>query len=671
MAVTTFFESFSLGFPNPTLGPGQSFPDVVALANGGYAVGSDAFGQSDLEIFKADGGKAGVAGTLGGQRAAVDQLTNGNIVVAFQDADSVIFRIVNGIGGPVVSNVDTGVPSSAADVAALRNGEQNFVLVYQRDFGGGDFDVRMEIIAPDGTTVVPAKSLDISTAADVEPVVCALDDGGFAIAWVRQIGADTQLWTAVYNANGSERRGPAAADDVGSINRAPAISAVNGGFAVAYEDDTTGTGDIALQVFNSAGVFQRVANISNPEANTGGSNDERPAIARMSNGWLGVAWESNGFPDTDILFVLVDPATGLRVPPVTNIKGGEQIEDDVGSPAVAFLTDDRRVVFQTNLTDEDVDGEVFFDRRVSTSDGAGDVVTGDSIRDRMEGNGGDDTLNGLGNADILNGGDGADILNGGDGDDILDGGADNDTYNGGAGVDTANFRASAVPVTVNMTIAGPQNTGNGLDTFSSIENVIGSPFADKITGNNLKNSFFGLDGADTLRGGSGDDYLDGGNGGDLIVGDAGRDTMLGGEDADRLYGGSSDDSLFGGAGADLLAGGPGIDRLDGGADPDRLYADGTADTFVFKDGGGDRVFRFVSGLHMLEIHAGSFGGTAGIFDFFSGSTPVALGATQALLYDTDDGKLFFDADGDGAGGRVHVLTLILAPTLGSGDITFL
>ena len=112
---------------------------------------------------------------------------------------------------------------------------------------------------------------------------------------------------------------------------------------------------------------------------------------------------------------------------------------------------------------------------------------------------GNDTLNGTGGDDVLCGLGGNDTLDGGGGDDILLGGPGSDTLRGGAGRDTASFEGSTAPVTVDLT-AGTAS-GEGGDTLSDVEGVIGSPQADSITGDA---------GANTLDGGGGDDTIMGG-----------------------------------------------------------------------------------------------------------------------------------------------------------------
>ncbi|MGO4705346.1 cadherin domain-containing protein [Microvirga sp. 2MCAF38] len=98
------------------------------------------------------------------------------------------------------------------------------------------------------------------------------------------------------------------------------------------------------------------------------------------------------------------------------------------------------------------------------------------------------------------------------GNDTLDGGLGNDTLGGGGGSDTALF-SDMIGAVVDLNKQGQaQNTGYGLDTLISIENLEGGSGSDHFTGNDLANILTGHGGNDTLNGGLGDDTLDGGTG---------------------------------------------------------------------------------------------------------------------------------------------------------------
>ena len=131
------------------------------------------------------------------------------------------------------------------------------------------------------------------------------------------------------------------------------------------------------------------------------------------------------------------------------------------------------------------------------------------------GSGGDaqgDTLSGIEN---ITGSAFADMLTGDGGANTLVGGAGPDALNGGGGTDTADYSSSAMAVNVNLLAnSGAGGDAQG-DTFSSIENIIGSAFADMLTGDS---------GANTIDGRSGNDTLIGGAGADALIGGAGTDT---------------------------------------------------------------------------------------------------------------------------------------------------
>ncbi|MHA6196642.1 retention module-containing protein [Pseudomonas wadenswilerensis] len=177
------------------------------------------------------------------------------------------------------------------------------------------------------------------------------------------------------------------------------------------------------------------------------------------------------------------------------------------------------------------------------------TLTGTVNADTLLGGSGNDTLNGGDGNDVLIGGDGNDSLYGGNGNDLLIGGPGNDLLDGGAGIDTASYASATSGVTVNLSIAGQQNTvGAGLDTLVSIENLIGSDYNDTLTGDGNAN---------VLQGGLGNDVLNGGGGDDLLIGGRGDDTMTGGPGADTFL------WQLGDTGHDVVTDfTPGTDRLD-------------------------------------------------------------------------------------------------------------
>ncbi|HEY8381169.1 MAG TPA: calcium-binding protein, partial [Microvirga sp.] len=160
------------------------------------------------------------------------------------------------------------------------------------------------------------------------------------------------------------------------------------------------------------------------------------------------------------------------------------------------------------------------------------------------------------------------------------------------------------------------------DRLFDIRNVVGSAFADLLTGDGAANLLSGGSGDDTLAGGGGNDTLAGGGGNDVYLtegleqvveqtgggidevrtsasaytlgaeieklsysgsgnfagtGNALANTLTGGAGDDVLTGEAGHDALSGGAGNDALSGGSGADTLDGGAGLDTVtYADSSA-----------------------------------------------------------------------------------------------
>jgi Ca2+-binding RTX toxin-like protein len=255
---------------------------------------------------------------------------------------------------------------------------------------------------------------------------------------------------------------------------------------------------------------------------------------------------------------------------------------------------------------------------------------------------------------ILSGGDGADTLDGGAGNDVLVGGAGRDTFIVDSRFDTVVDEADApghVIASVGWRLGAflADLTLTGAGGFQGIGNAL----ANVIIGNTGNNVLNGNSGADTLHGGQGNDSL------------LGRD---------------GDDLLRGGAGNDLLNGDAGADTLDGGEGPDTLNGGTGEDVFVFGVAPtvADRINDYAAGEDILvTLAAFDPGSAAGLSlgalsaqpgRFLANTSGIASTAEARFIYETDAGRLFFDADGNGAGAALLVVTLAGAPLLDATDI---
>lgn len=194
-----------------------------------------------------------------------------------------------------------------------------------------------------------------------------------------------------------------------------------------------------------------------------------------------------------------------------------------------------------------------------------------------------------------------------DGNDSLEGGAGNDLLNGGGGVDTAVYSHAASAVVVNIA-KGTASGGDGIDTLKSIENVVGSAYADRLKGDSGANLLDGGKGADTMTGGLGDDTYVIDNLGDVVVeaAEGGNDTVyinrsytLGTNIENVALTGSANIDATGDAGANILVGNAGINVLTGGAGDDVYYVQNAGDRIVETATGGiDTVY--VRGSYTMD-----------------------------------------------------------------------
>jgi len=272
---------------------------------------------------------------------------------------------------------------------------------------------------------------------------------------------------------------------------------------------------------------------------------------------------------------------------------------------------------------KDSDG-FFFVRTDTTGAITPDLIAGTSADDNYDGGAFDD---------FLFGGGGNDTLTGNVGDDTLSGGTGDDTLDGGGGNDTASFRSATTGVIVN-TGTGTA-AGEGTDSLVSIENVVGSSFADQLTGGTADNRLFGEGGGDTLDGGSGTDTLFGGAGNDQLTGGTGE--------ADTFAFAKVSDGQVLASDVTLVAGGDTISDFN------------TAE--------GDRI----------QINAEAFGITSltASINFFSmtgydGTNSGAAAGVAHIVFDTGTNTLVYDDDSSTAGYTTLATT---GATVSLADIT--
>ncbi|MGC4095942.1 MAG: calcium-binding protein [Nitrospira sp.] len=285
------------------------------------------------------------------------------------------------------------------------------------------------------------------------------------------------------------------------------------------------------------------------------------------------------------------------------------------------------------------------------------------------------TLTGTTAADTMVGRGGNDQLLGNGGNDRLNGGTQNDILNGGTGIDTADYSnvviggltyiGATAGVTVNLNVTSAQNTvGAGTDTLVSIENLIGTNFADALAGNGAANVLTGLGGNDVMAGAAGNDQLLGGDGNDLLGGGTGNDLLNGGAGNDAvdystitiggqaipgatagvtvnlslagaqntggagtdtlvsiedLNGSNFNDTLTGTSGNNVLKGRAGNDTLNGGAGNDKLLGEGGDDILNGGDGNDTASYATATSAVTIDSEAEHFitGGGAGIDTFVS------------------------------------------------------
>jgi len=287
-----------------------------------------------------------------------------------------------------------------------------------------------------------------------------------------------------------------------------------------------------------------------------------------------------------------------------------------------------------------------------TGNALANQVTGNSGNNTLDGLAGNDRLSGWGGNDVLYGGTGRDALYGGVGNDTLNGGTGKDTMMGGAGNDTFVVDAAGDRVFETTTSSSTDDAG-GIDMVQSsvsfsLDAYAGVRFIENLSLTGSANiNGTGNARANQLTGNSGNNVLDGHAGKDQLSGWGGNDVLYGGTGADALYGNGGNDTLNGGAGNDSMMGGAGHDTFVFDLAPSQNNIDCIKDFSVAEDTIN------LDAAVFATLTAGTLAATA----FVANLTGVAEDANDRIIYETNTGRVYYDADGNGSGEAVHFATL--------------
>ena len=439
-----------------------------------------------------------------------------------------------------------------------------------------------------------------------------------------------------------------------------------------------------------------------------------PSVVGLQSGDFLVVWNDGGFNGGyDVLGQLFD-VTGAKI-------GSEFAVTDfsastIGRIEASELLDGRVLVtWDPNKLNQTV-GTDAFARIVDPRQGASNWV-GTAADEQYVGTGFADVLDGAAGNDRLWGEGGADQMTGGPGNDIfyVDNAGDKTFEAAGQGTDT-------VLTTASYALAAGQEIeafGTASVAGTAAINLTGNELAQRIDGNNGINILNGSGGNDLLFGYGGNDIMIGGTGSDTLVGGLGNDVYVLENGADavadsggvdtitstvtahrRLYnrrepnahvatalagtgndlaniivGNNFANTLTGGLGADILSGGNGNDKLVGGAGIDTLTGGLNNDIFVFnaplsalnRDIITD--FNHVADTFQLEnaVMAKLGAGVHALSATMFRAGAAAADANDYIVYNRANGNLFYDSNGNGAGGATLLAVLTNKPVLAAND----
>ena len=472
-------------------------PSIAATDDGGFVMAWDyRTGSQDTILygrFGDDGLRDGAglfvvndqAGTTAVQTdPQIAFRPDGSVVVVYEKRDGNTNQIVakvlpssgGGFGSEIVLRNDFGA-SGGADgdpvnptMTVLEDGR---IVVAFQEIDVSSYGIETAILNANNTIGV---GVNVSSSnGDFEPTVAALTDGGWVVAW--SSGGD--IFVRLYNSDGSPQTGElAVATNSDNKNEVQVIGLKDGGFFLAWDDDTQGRMEGRRFDSDGSSVGQVI--------NLGGSAPTLPDLALSADGRILVAWD-----DAEISASIFDPRGNV----IRIDDGATAVARKIGGTIIGSAADDVFI------------GQGSADKLVGK--GGDDFLRGGGANDSILGGGGFDVVSGQKGNDFLNAGGGNDIGLGGRGADLMRGGKGEDELFGEIGRDTLNGQAG------NDTLFG--GTGN--------DRVLGGGGNDILNGDAGQDVLAGNAGRDVLFGGLAADVFDFNRATDSLKGVFNRDVI--------------------------------------------------------------------------------------------------------------------------------------------------
>ncbi len=693
----------------------QSGTSITALADGGWvATWESALQDGDSygiyqQRYDAAGRTIGlethVSSTIAGSQyaSAVTALADGGWVVTwtslFQDGDAggVYQQRYDGEGFKVdlETRVNTTTEGDQYGFSNTALADGGWVVTWTSNGqDGSDSGIYQQRYNSEGLTVGSELRVNTTTLhSQIAATVTALSDGGWVATWTSydQDGDATGVYQQRYAAYGAKVGSETLVNTETAGNQVYSVAAslADGGWVVTWVSNVQDgdNGGIYQQRYDADGDRIGSETLVNTTTYDGQVD---PSITGLADGGWVTTWSSfSQDGDGAGIYQQRYGVDGHRIGSETRVAittAGDQSES-----SVVALADGGWVVSWMSSAGAATD---VYQRHFAAD------VEGGALGDTLIGTGWDETLIGYGGNDRLDGAGGNDVMIGGFGNDtyVVDSVSDIIQELAAQGTDTAE---SSISFSLGL-----------LGSFGGVENLVltgggnldgtGNALANMVTGSAGNNVIDGGKGADTMTGGLGNDTYIVDNAGDKVIeaSGGGSDTVnasvsftlassnwveilqttlvsgsaaidltgnnnaqgiIGNNGANKLGGLGGDDLLFGMGGNDTLTGGAGKDsfqfntQLNSASNVDAITDFNVVDDTIKLD---DAIF--------TKLGVGALSSDA----FWKSTAGVAHDTSDRIIYDTDSGALFYDADGNMAGGVGAIKFAVVGINLGLTNLDF-